>query len=91
MCHRVATKDAVFQHAGKRPVHAGIGGITPAGLPEVGVNAIELPPGDHHFVAIRRIDSNRRLIRSVAKDIVASRIDVCLVTGEHAELRNHAR
>ena len=72
-------------------MYAGISRITPASLPEVGVNAVELPPGDHHFVAVRRIDSNRRLVRSVAKDIVAICIHVCLKTGEHAKLRNHAR
>src|SRR5262249_19721772 len=71
-------------------VHAGVGGIAPAALPEVRVNIIELPPSDHHFVAIRRIDSNRRLVRSVAKNIISVRINVCLETGEHAKLRNHA-
>jgi len=72
-------------------VRAAIGRITPARLPEIGLNAIELPPGDHHLVAIGRIDGNRRLVRSIIEDIVAIRIDVCLKTGEHAELRDHAR
>ena len=91
LCHRVAAENVILQNTGKRPRDAGISGITPASLPEVGANVIELAPGDHHFIAIRRIDSNRRLVRSIAKDIVAIRIDVCLETGEHAELRNHAR
>src|SRR6266513_5046744 len=72
-------------------MHAGIGSITPSSLAEIGVNAIELPPGDHHLVAIRWIHGNGRLIRSVAEDVVALGIDVRLEAGEHAELRDHAR
>src|SRR5881397_1025625 len=38
VCHWVTTEDAVFEDAGKRPCYAAIGGVTPAGLPEVGGN-----------------------------------------------------
>jgi len=72
-------------------VRAAIGRITPARLPEIGLNTVELPPGDHHFVAIRRINGNGRLVRRIAEDIVAICIDVCLKASEYAELRDHAR
>ena len=91
MRHRIAAKDIIFQDAGERPVHAAVGGITPTGLPEVGLNTVELSPADHHLVEICRINRNRGLVRSVPEDIVAIRIDIRLVTGEHAELRDHSR
>ncbi len=72
-------------------MHAGVGGITPSALPEVRVNAVELPPGDHHFIAIRRINGNRRLIGGVSEDVVAICIYVRLKAGKHAELGDHAR
>lgn len=89
--HWVAAEDVVLQNTGKCPVHAGIGGITPPSLPEVGLNGVELPPTDHHLVAIGRVNSNRRLVRSIADNVVAARIDVGLITGKYAELRDHAR
>ena len=64
LCHRVAAEDVIFQNTGERPRRSAVGRISPAGLPEVGVNAIELPPGDHHLVAIRRINRNGRLVRA---------------------------
>jgi hypothetical protein len=91
VCHGIAAKNIIFQDTGERPVYAAIGSITPTRLPEVGVNTIELPPGDHHLVRICRVNRDRRLIGGVAEDVVAAGIHVCLVTGEHAELRDHAR
>src|SRR6267378_688616 len=90
-CHWVAAKNAILQDTGERPVYAAISGITPTSLPEVGLDAVKLPPGDHHLVAISGIDGNGRLVGSVAKDIIATSIDVCLVAREHAELRDHSR
>ena len=72
-------------------MNTGISGKSPACLPEIGGNAVELPPGDYHLVAVRRINGNGRLVRTVAEDVVAICIDICLETGEHAELRDHAR
>src|SRR6266542_740952 len=91
LSHWVAAKNVILQNTGERPSYAGIGGITPARLTEIGVYAVELPPGDYHLVAIRRVDRNRRLVRGVAGEVVATCIDVCLEAGEHAELRDHAR
>ena len=59
--------------------HASVGRVTPATLSEVGVDAIELPPGNRHLIAIRRINRDGGLIRSVAQDVVAVCIDVSLV------------
>src|SRR4029077_16486385 len=71
-------------------MHAGIGCVTPAALPEVGSNVIKLPPGNGHFVAICGINRNSALVRSVANDVLAILIDVHLITGEQAEWRNHS-
>jgi len=90
-CHWVAAKNIILQDTGERPVCAAISGVAPAGLPEIGVDTVELPPGNHHLVAIRRINGNGRLVCGVAEDIVAACIDVCLEAGEHTELRDHAR
>jgi len=89
--HRIAAKNIIFQDAWERPVYAAIGGITPTGLPEVGLNTVELSPADHHLVEICRINRNRGLVRSIPEDIIAIRIDIRLVTGEHAEWRDHSR
>ena len=90
-CHRVAAKDIIFQNARERPMYASVGRITPASLSEVGVDAIELPPGNYHLIAIRRINRDGRLIRCVAQDVVAISIDVRLIAGEDTELRDHPR
>ena len=54
--YRVAAENIVLQNAGERPVDTGVGGITIAGLPEVGRPSVELPPADRHFVAICRVN-----------------------------------
>src|SRR6476619_4777368 len=71
-------------------MNATVGRISPTGLPEVGLNTVELSPADHHLVEICRINGNRGLIRSISEDIVAVCIDIRLVTGEHAELGVHS-
>src|SRR6266513_917395 len=88
--HRIAAKQTRFQNTGELPGHAAIGGITPAGLPEVGLNAVKLPPADHHLVVICRINRNRGLVCSIAEDVVTICVDVCLKAGEQAELRSHS-
>src|SRR6266536_5820601 len=72
-------------------MNAAIGRVTPATLPEVGCDIIELSPGDGHLVAVCGINRNNALVRSVANDVLAILIDVGLVTREHAELRDHSR
>ena len=67
-------------------MYASVCGITPASLAEVGVDAIELPPGNYHLIAIRRINRDGRFIRCVAQNVVAVSIDVHLKAGEHIEL-----
>src|SRR6266496_203622 len=71
-------------------MNAAIGRVTPATLPEVGCDIIELSPGDGHLVAVCGINRNNALVRSVANDVLAILIDVGLVTREHAELRDHS-
>jgi hypothetical protein len=89
--HRVAAEDVILQDAWERPVHAAITAVTPACLPKIRLDTVELPPADHHFVAVRRINGNRGLIGSISQDIVASRIHVRLVTDEHSVRRDHPR
>lgn len=72
-------------------MYAAVAGISPTSLPEVGLNAVELSPPDHHVVEICRIDRNRRFVRSIAEDVIAIYIDIGLVTCEDAELRDHPR
>ena len=90
LCYRIAAEDAVLQDAGECPMHAGVGGITPATLPEIRSNIVELPPGNCHPVRVRWINGNRTFVSSVAENILAVLIDVDLVTGEYAELRDHS-
>jgi len=90
-CHRIAAKDIVFQNTGKRPCYTGISSVTPPALPEVGGHVVELPPADCHFVAIRRVDGDHAFVGGVAEDVLAVLIDIHLVAGEHAELRDHSR
>src|SRR4030095_16269480 len=59
----VTAKDSVLQNTGERPVHAAIGCITPAGLPEIGCNTVELSPGDCHLAQVGWINGNRALVR----------------------------
>ena len=91
LCHRVAAEHVILQNTRERPMHAAIGGITPAALPEVGQYAVKLSPGDCHLVPIGRINGNRALVSGVAEDIVAILINVDLETDERAELRDHSR
>src|SRR5207253_3566766 len=91
VCHRVAAENAVFQNARKRPRCAAIGGISPAALPEIRGNIIELPPGDCHLVPVGRINGNHALVRGIADDVLAVLIDVDLETDVRAELRDHSR
>jgi hypothetical protein len=67
---------------GKRLGCSTVGSVSPAGLPEVGSNVVELSPGDCHLAAICRINGDGALIRRVAEDILPTCIDVHLVTDE---------
>src|SRR5215510_11221655 len=86
---RVAAKDVVFQDAGESPGRPAITSVCPPRLSEIGSNTVELAPADGHAVVIGRIHANGRFIRGVISNVVAVGIDVCLVTGEGAELRDH--
>ena len=85
----VAAKDIVFQDAGKSPGGPGITGVCPARLSKIGSNTVKLPPSDGHAVVIGRIHANGRFVRGIVGDVIAVRIDVYLVAGEGAELRDH--
>jgi len=81
-CHRVTAEYARFQDTGECPGDAGVGGESPAGLPEVGGNSIELPPTDCHLITVRRINGNHALVSGVAEDVIPICIDVYLITDE---------
>ena len=85
----VAAKDVVLQDAGKSPCGPAITRVCPARLPEIGSNTIKLPPSDDHAVVIGRIHANGRFVRGIISNVIAVGIDVYLVAGEGAELRNH--
>jgi len=72
-------------------MYASVCRVTPATLPEVGVNAVKLPPANYHLVAIGRINRDGGLIRCVAQYVVAASIDVHLKAGEESELRDLSR
>ena len=72
-------------------MHAAIRGITPACLPKVGLDTVELPPPNRHLVAVRGINRNRGLIRSISEDVVAVCIYVRLVTDERSVRRDFPR
>src|SRR5437764_8851268 len=91
VCHRVAAENAVFQNTRKCPVHAPVGGVSPAALPEVRCNIVELSPGNCHLAAVRRVNGNGALVCSVAQDVVPVGIDVYLKTCKRTELRDHPR
>ena len=56
--------------------------VTPAALPEVGIHTVELPPSNRNFVAVGRINRDRRFVCCVADDVVAIGVDICLVAYE---------
>ena len=65
--------------------------ITPAALPEVGANRIELSPTDRHFVAVGRVDRYGRFVCCVANDVVALGVNIRLIACEQTKLRDHSR
>src|SRR6266446_8905481 len=85
----VAAEHVIFQYTWKCPVDAAISRESPAALPEVRLNAIKLPPADCNPAAIARIHGNRRLVRSVAENVVSIRIDIDLIADEAPIRRNH--
>ena len=89
--HRVTSKDVSLQNAGERPGSATIVRPAPAGLPEVGSNAVKLPPTDDHPVVVRRVHGDGGLVRGVARDVLATQVDVDLATRERAFLRDLSR
>src|SRR6266536_2596507 len=91
ICHRVAAEDVVLQNAGKRPGCAAVGGVGPAGLPEVGDNVVELSPGDRHLAQVRWVNGNGALVRGVSEDVIPVCIDVYLKARKRTELQDHSR
>src|SRR5947208_17056731 len=87
----VAAENVVLEDAGESPGCAAIRGISPAGLPEVGRNAVELPKSDCHLAGVCWVNGDGRLVRGVADDIHAVRIDIHLVAREGVVLRDHPR
>ena len=75
---RVAAEDIILQNPGKRPVRAAIACISPATLPEIRCNVVELSPGNRHLVAVCRINGNCALVRGIAEDVLPICIDVHL-------------
>src|SRR5690349_8072250 len=86
---RVAAKDIVLQDAGESPRGPAITGVCPPRLSKIGRNTIKLPPSDGHAIVIGGIHANGRFVRSIISNVIAVGIDVYLVAGEGAELRDH--
>jgi hypothetical protein len=89
--NRIAPENARLQHPRKRPVNPAIGCVTPAALPEVRRITVKLPPTDCHFVAVGRVDRYRGFVCRVANNVVALRINICLIACEKTKLRDHSR
>ena len=90
-CYRVAAEDVVLQDTGEGPVYAGISGITPAALAEVGSHVIKLSPGDCHPTVVGWINRNHAFVGRVADDVVAILINVSLIANEAGIRRDHSR
>jgi hypothetical protein len=88
---RVTAKDIILENTGEGPVRAGIGCVSPAGLPEVGCNTVELPPGDCHLAQVGWVNGNGALVCGVAQDVVSICIDVYLKARKRTKLRDHSR
>src|SRR4051812_43068845 len=86
--HGVAA-EVIAKHTGERPGRATIAGVAIAGLPEIRANVVELSPADAHLVAVCWIHRNRWLVRRVLGDVLAVAVNVHLVTGKGAVLRDH--
>ncbi|PYK55064.1 MAG: hypothetical protein DME48_05865 [Verrucomicrobia bacterium] len=85
LCHWIATENIILQNTWKRPSGSAIGGIPPAALSKVGVDIIELPPGDRHLIAVCRVNGNSAFVGSIADDVLTIGINVYLVTHEWPE------
>ncbi len=86
--NRIAAKNVVLENASRNPRPAAIDRMRESSLPKIRRNAIELPPTDTHFISVRRIDANGRLICGVANNVIPVRINVDLITRVRTELRD---
>ena len=88
--YRITAEDIVLQNTRKSPVKASVGRIAITCLTEVGSVGIKLPPTYGDLVTIRRIDCNRRLVRGVTYDVVATRVDIYLIANKDTVRRDHS-
>ena len=88
--YRITAEDIVLQNTGKSPVKPTVGRIAITCLAEVGSVGIKLPPTYGDLVTIRRIDCNRRLVRGVTYDVVATRVDIYLIANKDTVRRDHS-
>src|SRR5438128_2131148 len=70
----IAAEDVVLQYAGSYPPRAAVCSVCKTCFPEIRRNAVELAPANAHPVWIITIDTNGRLICSVANSVVAIRV-----------------
>ena len=87
---RIAAKNVVLENASRKPRPSATGCMRESSLAKIRCDAVELPPTDAHFVSIRRIDANGRLIGGIANNIIAVRINVDLITRVGTELRDQS-
>ena len=87
---RIAAKNVVLENAGGNPRPAAICRMRESGLAKIRRDTIELPPTNAHFVSVRRIDANGRLICSVANNVIPVRINVDLITRVRTKLRDQS-
>lgn len=87
---RVATKNIALENAERNPRRAAIDCVRESSLAKIGRHAVELPPTNTHFVSVRRVDANRRLICGIANNVVAIRINVDLIARVRTELRDQS-
>src|SRR4051794_30170560 len=87
--HRIAPEDVALQYSWKRPGDAAVRRKAPARLTKIRCNAVELPPADCHLVSVCRIHRNRWFVGCVAGNVVSVLVNIDLITGEGAVLRDH--
>src|SRR5262249_48854836 len=78
---RVAAESPGIQLAWESPAQPPVGGIGPAGLPEVAVGAVELPPADGNVAWVIGINTYRGFVRRVAHNVLPRRVHINLKAG----------
>src|SRR5260221_12634651 len=84
--NRIAAENVGLQNAARGPVHDAIGRVSPAGLPEVAADTVELPPPNGHSPGVGRINAERRFICGVTDNVLPRGVHIHLVAGREWDI-----